>query len=62
MENPRPSEEKVINIFRLEKLKEETINTTIKDIRILLFRLQGENEEITYRILRDIRNVFRLEK
>ena len=46
----------------MEKLKEETINTTIKDIRNLVFKLQGENEEITDRILRDIRNIFRLEK
>ena len=46
----------------MEKLKEETINTTIKDIRNLVFKLQGENKEITDRILRDIRNIFRLEK
>ena len=36
MENPIPEEENIINdvrnLFRLEKLKEETIDTTIKDI------------------------------
>ena len=36
MENPIPEEESIINdvrnLFRLEKLKEETIDTTIKDI------------------------------
>ena len=46
----------------MEKLKEETINTTIRDIRNPVFKLQGENEEITDRILRDIRNILRLEK
>ena len=36
-ENQRPEEEKIIegvgNLFRLEKLRKETINTTIKDIK-----------------------------
>ena len=51
----------VRNLFRLEKLKKETIDTTIKDTRNL-FRLEKENKAIKDRILRDIRNVFRLKK
>ena len=43
MENPRPEKENIIkdvrNIFRLEKLKKEIIDTTIKDIKNL-FRLE----------------------
>ena len=43
MENPRPEEENIIedvrNLFRLEKLEKETVDTTIKDIRNL-FRLE----------------------
>ena len=61
MENPRFGEDNIIksvrNLFRLEKLKKETINTTIKDIRNLL-RL--EEESIEDRILTSIRNVLRL--
>ena len=50
MEHPRNEEEEniitdVTNLFRLGKVKKETINTTIKDIRNL-FRLEKENEEI----------------
>ena len=64
MENPRPEEENIIkdvrNLFRLEKLKKETIDTIIKDIGNL-FRLEKENKAIKDRMLRDIRNVFRLE-
>ena len=37
MENPRPEQENIIrdvrNFFRLEKLKKETTDTTIKDIK-----------------------------
>ena len=65
MEIPSLEEENIIkdvtNLFRLEKIKKETIDTTIKDIRSL-FRVEKENEEIKGRILRDIRKVFRLEK
>ena len=61
MENPRPEEENinkdVRNLFRLEKQKKETIDTTIKDIRNL-FRLEKENEVIKGRIIRDIRKAF----
>ena len=49
------------NIFRLEKLKKERINTTIEGIRNL-FRLEKENKEIKYIILRDIRNLFEHEE
>ena len=45
----------VINLFRLVKLKKETTDTTIKDIRDL-FRLK--NKEIKDRIIIDIRHVF----
>ena len=44
----------------MEKLKKETINITIKDIKNI-FRLEKENEEIKNRTLRGIRNAFRLE-
>ena len=44
----------------MEKLKKETIDTIIKDIRNL-FRLEKENKAIKDRMLRDIRSVFRLE-
>ena len=57
MESPSLKEENinksVRNLFRLEKLKKGTIDTTTKDI-INLFRLEKENEEIKCRILRDI--------
>ena len=49
MENARLEDENIIKdaryLFRLEKLKEETIDTTIKDIRNL-FRLEKEHLEI----------------
>ena len=49
MENSSLEEESIIkdaiNLFRLEKLKEETIDTAIKDIRNL-FRLEKEDLEI----------------
>ena len=65
IENPRLEKEYMIkdvrNLFRLEKLKKRTIDTTIKGIRSL-FRLEKENEEIKDRILRDVRSVLRLEK
>ena len=51
----------VWNIFRLEKLKKVTTDTTIKGIRNL-FRLEKENEDIKDRIIRDDRNLFRLDK
>ena len=61
MENPIPEEENIINdvrnLFRLEKLKEQTIDTTIKDIWNL-FRLEKENKTIKDIIFRDIRNLF----
>ena len=57
-ENPRHKEENIIkdvrNLFRLEKTKKETIDTTIKEITNL-FRLQKENKAIISRILKDIR-------
>ena len=65
MESSSLEEEKIIkdirNLFRLEKLKKETIDIAIKGIRNL-FRTEKENKGIKYRITRDIRNVFRLEK
>ena len=49
MENPRTEEENINqdlrNIFRLRKVKKETIHTTIKDTRNF-FILEKENEEI----------------
>ena len=60
MKNTSPEEENirkdVRNLFRLEKLRKEIIDTPNKEIRHL-FRLEKENEEIKGRILRDIRNV-----
>ena len=57
-ENPRHKEENIIkdvrNLFRLEKTKKETIDTTTKEITNL-FRLQKENKAIISRILKDIR-------
>ena len=65
VESPSLEEENIIkdirNVFRLEKLKKQTIDTTITGIRNL-FRLEKENKTIKDRILRDIRNVFRLKK
>ena len=65
MENSRPEERYLINdvrnFLRWEKLTKETIDTTIESIKIL-FRLEKENEVIKDRILREIRNVFRLGK
>ena len=65
MGNPKPEEENIIkdvrNLFRLEKLKTETTDTTMKDITYL-FRLEKENKETNDRIRRDIRNDFGLEK
>ena len=58
MENPIPEKENKIkyvrNLFRLWKLKIESINTTIKNIRNLI-RLEKENKTIKDRQLRDIR-------
>ena len=54
-ESPSLEEENMIkyvrNIISLKKIKKETIDTTIKDIRSL-FKLEKENEEIKDRILR----------
>ena len=60
MENPSLKKETikyVKNLFRLEKLKKETIYTTIKKIWNL-FRLEKENKAIKERIIIDIRNLF----
>ena len=48
----------VKNVFRLEKLEKETIDTTNTGKRNL-FRLEKENTEIKDRIIRDIRKAFR---
>ena len=60
-----PQEENIIidvrNLFRLEKLKKETIDATIKDIKNL-FRLDKGNKAITDIIIRDIRNIFENEE
>ena len=48
-------------LFRLEKLKTETIYATIKNKRNL-FRLEKEHKAIKGRIIRDIRTVCRLDK
>ena len=57
MQSPSFEEENIIkdvrNLFRLEKLKIETSDTTIKGIRNL-FRLEKENKAIKDRILKDI--------
>ena len=54
-ESPSLEEENMIkyvrNIISLKKIKKETLDTTIKDIRSL-FKLEKENEEIKDRILR----------
>ena len=47
----------VKNLFRLEKLKNETIDTTIKDMKNL-FRLEKGNKTIKDRIIINIRNLF----
>ena len=61
MENSRLEEKNIIedvkNLFRLEKLKIETINITIQNIRNL-FRLEKENKAIKDRIITDVRNLF----
>ena len=44
-------------MFRLEKLKKGTTNTTTQDIRNL-FRIEEENKAIKDRITTDIRNLF----
>ena len=64
MKSPILEKEKIIkdvrNLFRLKKLKKQTIDITIKDIKNL-FRPE-KNEEMKDKILRDVRDVFRLEK
>ena len=45
----------------MEKLKDETINTSIKDIRNL-FRLEKEKKAIKERLIRDNKNLFENEK
>ena len=51
-ESPRLEEENIIKdvryLFRLEKLKKETIDTTVKDIRNI-FSQEKENKQKTYR-------------
>ena len=58
MEHPRFEEENIIkdirNLFRLENLKKETIDTTIKDIKNL-FKLEKQNKAIKDRIIRNIK-------
>ena len=65
MESPSLEKENRIrdvrNLFRLEKVKKETIDTTLKGIKNFC-RPETEKEEIKDRIFRDIRNTFRLEK
>ena len=51
----------VRNLFRLEKVKTDTIDTTIKGTKNL-FRLEKENTAIKYLILKDIRNLFENKK
>ena len=64
MESPSLEKENIIedvrNLFNLENLKRETTDATLKTLD--LFRLEKENEKIKDRILRDIRNFFRLQK
>ena len=65
MESPSLEKENRIrdvrNLFKLEKVKKETIDTTFKGIKNF-FRPETEKEEIKDRIFRDIRNTLRLEK
>ena len=60
MENSRHKEENIIedvrNLFRLKKLKTETIDTTVKDIENL-FRLKKQNKAIKDISFRNIRNI-----
>ena len=64
MESPSLEKENIIedvrNLFNLENLKRETTDATLKTLD--LFRLKKVNEKIKDRILRDNRNVFRLQK
>ena len=64
MESPSLEKENIIedvrNLFNLENLKRETTDAMLKTLD--LFRLEKENEKIKDRILRDIRNFFRLQK
>ena len=48
----------VRNLFRLIKIKKETIDVTSKVVRNL-FRLENENKAIKYRIIIGIRNLFK---
>ena len=61
IENSRLDEKNIIkdvrNLFRLEKLKRETVDTTTNDIRNL-FRLEKENKTVKDRIIIHIRNSF----
>ena len=61
MESPGLQKENRIkdisNLFRLEKLKKETTDTTIKDLTYL-FRLENKNKRIKVRIIIDIRICF----
>ena len=60
MEHSWFEEENIIkdirNLFRLDNLKKETIDTTIKDIRNL-FKLEKQNKAIKDRIIRDIKTL-----
>ena len=64
MESPSLEKENIIedvrNLFNLENFKRETTDAMLKTLD--LFRLEKENEKIKDRILRDIRNFFRLQK
>ena len=51
----------VRNIFRLEKLKNETTDTTMKDRRNYC-RVEKEKKVLKDRILSDVRKDFRLER
>ena len=63
MKIPRLEEENIIkdvrNLFRLEKVKKEIIDTTIKDIRNI-FLLEKENKVIKDKRIKNITNALRL--
>ena len=65
MESLSLKEENIIkdvrNLFRLEKLKDKAINTSIKDIRNL-FRIEKENKAIKDRLIRDNKSLLENEQ
>ena len=62
MENPRPDEEKIIEVIKnLFRVKKELNYSAIKDIRNI-FRLEKETKPIKDRMLRDVKNLFEHEK